>query len=184
LTFEKDDLIRVIGATPSGWWYGTLASNFNDLDEDKNTRAGFFPSNYTTQLISGDKHYQKQVQAERELEVEKYKQEMIERNKAKPPAPTTSYLDYATETFANKEQLLISHRRDKALETVQPLEDLETQHTKEILSAYRKFGIDNANPTKSILRKLGEKYKDYQAKPVLFIFANSRNRWRTRRGLQ
>jgi hypothetical protein len=36
-----------------------------------------------------------------------------------------------------------------------PVETREQQVTKEVISSYKKFGIDNANPTRAIMKKLG-----------------------------
>src|SRR3990167_4268424 len=54
-------------------------------------------------------------------------------------------------------QILIEHRARERLTQPKaaPFESREQQVTKEVISSYKKFGIDNANPTRAIMKKLG-----------------------------
>lgn len=74
------------------------------------------------------------------------------------------YANYAKE-FADREKvdkhlnkkLTIQHREEmRHIQKNQPPpETKEDRITKEIIGAYKKFGIDNANPTRAIMRRSG-----------------------------
>ena len=66
------------------------------------------------------------------------------------------YNNYA-KSFADKEKLLIEHReQDRHVTKFKaPIETKDDRAAKEIINAYKKFGVENANPTRAIMRKTG-----------------------------
>lgn len=52
---------------------------------------------------------------------------------------------------------MIEHRAREQLTKAKaaPFESREQQVTKQVISSYKKFGIDNANPTRAIMKQLG-----------------------------
>ena len=56
---------------------------------------------------------------------------------------------------------MIYLRNQERKKVTAPVETHEEQAAKEVLGAFKKFGLDNANPTKSILRKTGITLQEY-----------------------
>lgn len=134
------------------------------MDESKADK-GFFPGNYIKLLQSEDPDFVEKQKEEQKLPKPVMKKEF----KARPQKAGSSYLDYVNNTFADKEQLTIHHRRQQMLERKAPTLDYEEKHAKEVLGAYNKFGIGNANPTKAVLRRTGYKMDKFQGKNVRLL---------------
>lgn len=66
------------------------------------------------------------------------------------------YESYAN-SIANREKLTIQHREEvRHLDkNLPPVEAREDKVAKDIIGAYKKFGIENANPTRAIMRRTG-----------------------------
>lgn len=155
ISFNKNDLIKVLGTNPSGWWYGFKITGF-DMDESK-AKRGFFPGNYIKLLESEDPEF-KNTQKEEDV--------LISSNPISNTNQKSTYLDYVNKTFADKEQLTIYHRSQKLLQREAPVLDYEEKHAQDVLGAYNRFGIGNANPTKAVLRKTGYRLDKFQGKNV------------------
>lgn len=166
ISFKANDLIKVLGTNPSGWWYGFKVTGFG-MDESL-ANKGFFPGNYIKLLQSEDPDF---VENEKKTEDEKKIQKMNFQGKSRNSnSGGSSYMDYVNKTFADKDQLTIHHRRQKMLERKGPVLDMEEQHAKEVVGAFKKFGIGNANPTKAVLRKTGYRLDKFEGKNVRKIF--------------
>lgn len=161
ISFKKNDLIKVTATNPSGWWYGFKITGF-DMDESK-AKKGFFPGNYIKLLKSEDPDFV-------ENEVKEPPQQQTIPQKSNQKSSGSSYMDYVNKTFADKEQLTIYHRREKMLERSAPQLDMEEQHAKDVLGAFNRFGIGNANPTKAVLRKTGYRLDKFEGKNVNLNF--------------
>jgi hypothetical protein len=160
----------VLGASESGWWYGYKVTGF-DMSESGAVK-GFFPSNYVKTLQSEDPD-----QIEREKEEAEKQAKYLEtqaklasirqqREKEGKKSSGSGYLDYANATFADREQLTIYHRRQQLGVKSAPTMTNEEKEADEILKAYNKFGIGNANPTKAILKRTNNKLQTYQQSNV------------------
>ena len=166
LTFQKDDLIKVLGADKSGWWYGYVLTSFDQTDTT--AEKGFFPCNYIKKLQSGDSEQleREKIEEEKQRKMAETQRKLEKARMAQAQAKGSSYMDYVNSRFADKDQLTIHHRRQKMFNRERPILNEEEQHQQEVLGAYKRFGIGNANPTKAILNRTGSKMDNFKAKNV------------------
>lgn len=160
ISFFKDDLIKVLADGGNGWWYGHIVEDMESLHNDACIQKGFFPSTFVQQLKSMDipdepSQTQSAYLSMQSIILEEPETIYTQDEQVYDPQDI-EYSSYA-KMFTDRDTLTIQHREQMrhTMKNQAPVETKEDKITKEIINSYKKFGIDNANPTRAIMRRTG-----------------------------